>query len=163
MPVYFTTYRTVIASVSRQVAFSSASAYHARRRHTRSSFTSHMTANSYFEGAPVPNILHPASSPIPHFAAASALAELPPHLCSAGRHPQSGGCGDRVIARGEARAGAGDDGCCCPAKIHLLRVALFESLMDPALLTRVGAQTRLFGHDVIGCACNYECCTVQCV
>ena len=39
-------------------------------------------------------------------------------------------------ARGEARAGVGDDRCCCRAKVHLLRVALFASLVNPALLRR---------------------------
>ena len=63
----------------------------------------HIAANSGFEGAPCPNILHTASIPAPHFAAASAiLCDDPPfgltsrRHCSAGRHPQSGGHGSRV-------------------------------------------------------------------
>ena len=53
----------------------------------------HTAANSGFEGAPCHNILHTASIPAPHFAAASAiLCDDPPfgltsrRHCSAGRH-----------------------------------------------------------------------------
>ena len=64
------------------------------------------------------------------------LAELPPHPSSTGRHSQSGGRGDRVLAQGEARAGAGDDGCFCRTNFHLPRVALKEALVNLALLRR---------------------------
>eukprot|EP00964_Phaeocystis_antarctica_P079299 scaffold49390_cov46-Phaeocystis_antarctica.AAC.1 len=66
----------------------------------------------------------------------SPLAELPPHPFSTGRHSQSGGRGDRVPAQGEARAGAGDDGCRCRAKIHLPRLALKGADVNLALLRR---------------------------
>ena len=64
------------------------------------------------------------------------LAELHPHPSSAGRHPQSGGCEDRVLAQGEARAGAVGYGCRCCAKIHLLVKAYFEALVNLASLRR---------------------------
>eukprot|EP00964_Phaeocystis_antarctica_P101468 scaffold66933_cov66-Phaeocystis_antarctica.AAC.1 len=66
----------------------------------------------------------------------SPVAELPPHPFSTGRHSQSGGRGGRAPAQGEARAGAGDDGCRCRAKIHLPRLAREESLENSALLRR---------------------------
>jgi len=92
------------------------------------------TASSCFEGAPEPRyfascLSHTLPQRLLSVRHRPPVAEHPPHLCSAGRHPQSGGCGDRVPAQGEARADAGDDRCCCRAKIHLLRVALFASLV----------------------------------
>ena len=103
----------------------------------------HIAANSGFEGAPCHNILHTASIPAPHFAAASAiLCDDPPfgltsrRHCSAGRHPQSGGHGSRVTIQGEEPAGTGDDGSRCPAKVHLLDHVFFESLVKLALLRR---------------------------
>ena len=65
----------------------------------------HMAASIGFEGAPCHDILHTASIPAPHFAAACAiLCDDPPfgltspRHCSAGRHPQSGGHGSRVTS-----------------------------------------------------------------
>ena len=70
-------------------------ALHARRNHTRPRLPPRQAPASKVR--PSPDILHPASNPISHFAAASAIgptrappvAEVPPRLCSAGRHPHS--------------------------------------------------------------------------
>eukprot|EP00964_Phaeocystis_antarctica_P035170 scaffold20060_cov33-Phaeocystis_antarctica.AAC.1 len=64
------------------------------------------------------------------------VAELLPHPSSTGRHSESGGRGDRVPTQGEARAGAGDDGCRCRAKIHLPRLAFKDAVVNPAFLSR---------------------------
>ena len=65
----------------------------------------HPAASIAFEGAPCHDILHTASIPAPHFAAACAiLCDDPPfgltspRHCSAGRHPHSGGHGSRVTS-----------------------------------------------------------------
>ena len=56
------------------------------------------------------------------------------------RHPPSSKRGLRGSSsrsrRSTCSADAAGDGCCCRAKIQLLRVALFESLVSPALLRR---------------------------
>ena len=81
----------------------------------------------------LPEHVHPTRSRPP-------LAELHPQPSSTGRHSQSGGRGDRVPAQGEARAGAGDDGCRCRAKIHLPRLAPFGALVNLAFLRRRAAR-----------------------
>ena len=68
---------------------------------------------------------------------------------------------DRVLAQGEARAGAGGDGCRCRAKIHPPRLALIGALVNLALLRR-HADRDLWAN-VIGCACDCDCRTAQCV
>ena len=51
----------------------------------------HIAANSGFEGAPCHNILHTASIPAPHFAAASAiLCDDPPFGLTSRRHCSAG-------------------------------------------------------------------------
>ena len=86
------------------------------------------TANFCFEGAPEPRYFAPCLEPYPalcrsvcYWSHAPPLQlNFPPTIAPQADILKAGGRGDRAPAQGEARAGAGDDGCCCRAKLHLL-------------------------------------------
>ena len=86
------------------------------------------TANSCFKGAPEPRYFAPCLEPYPALCRSICypsenpplLLTLPPTIAPQADILKAGGRGDRAPAQGEARAGAGDDGCCCRAKLHLL-------------------------------------------
>ena len=58
------------------------------------------------------------------------LLNFPPTLLPQAGILKAGAVGIEFLPQGEARAGAGDDGCFCRTNFHLPRVALKEALVN---------------------------------
>ena len=109
--------------------------------------------SSFFCGAPVPIV--PARIPSlsrnmlrqnQSAAMRAPLAELHPHPSSAGRHPQSGGCEDRVLAQDEAGAGPGDGWCrsrAPPCKHSACRLCSRRVAREPGFAQKARGQGSL--------------------
>ena len=129
----------------------------------------HTAASVGFEGAPCHDILHTASIPAPHLAAACAIlcddpplwTNFPPPLL---RRPASSKRGPRESSD-ELKAKY----LLAPVMMEAAAAQRFtfsttsSSSRSLSLLCSDGARSCNFWHDLIGCGCNYECRTVRCV
>ena len=123
----------------------------------------HTAASIGFEGAPCHDILHTASIPAPHLAAACAiLCDDPPFgLTLLLRSP--------VSSKRESSDELKAKYLLAPVMMEAAAAQRFtfsttsSSSRSLSLLCSDGARSCNFWHDLIGCACSYECRTVRCV